>query len=158
MKKIIYSLIFSLFAFSNLYSQHTSIEANGLELGQTYTDSQIRDSLGAPTSIIPPSENDDVLGVTTYLYNNNVFTFQDGVLILFVIRTSQFKLNNCLTVGINFATTSQMGGILTSADFGVYYWSPNENYRSQIGYVTIKYNTSDNAIISIVGESPRLLL
>ncbi len=102
MNKIIYSLIFSLFAITNLYSQHTSIKVNGLELGQAYTDSQIRDSLGNPTSVIPPSEDDEVPGVTVYLYNNNVFIFQNGTLTDFVIKSNQFKLNNYLTVGMDF--------------------------------------------------------
>ncbi len=97
MKVLICSLLFSLFAITNLYSQHTSIKVNGLELGQAYTDSQIRDSLGNPTSVIPPLNQESITGVPI-------------------------------------------------------------NYRSKIGYVTILYNTLDNAIISIVGESPILIL
>ena len=157
MKVLICSLIFSLFAITNLYSQHTLIKVNGLELGQTYTDSQIRDSLGNPTSVLTGSD-DDTPGVITYLYNNNWFTFQNGVLILFVIKTSQFKLNNFLNVGMNLNVTSQMGGVFTPFNSGAYCWYPNENYRSQVGCVTIQYNTLDNAIVSIVGESPGFIL
>ncbi|MDP3453723.1 MAG: hypothetical protein Q8R90_12310 [Bacteroidales bacterium] len=157
MKVFICSLLFSLFVITNLYSQHPSIKVNGLELGQAYTDSQIRDSLGNPTSVLTGSD-DDIPGVTTYLYNNNWFTFQNGVLILFVIKTSQFKLNNILTVGMNFNVTSQIGGILTPFDSRTYCWYPHENYRTQVGCVTIQYNTLDNSIISIVGETPGFIL
>lgn len=159
MRKIIYSLIFSLFAFSNLYSQHSSIKVNGLELGQIYTDSQIRDSLGIPTSVRYPSEEDEVLDLTTYFYNNNEFFFQNGMLTDFVISSNQFKLNNFLTVGMDFSSATQLGGIITSSTIpGVYYWYPNEIYRSEKGYAKIIVNTSDNTISSIVVESPILML
>lgn len=158
MKKVIYSLLFFLFAYSNLYSQYTSIKVNGLELGQAYTDSQIRDSLGTPTSVRPPSAGDDVYDVTTYFYNNNVFFFQNGVLADFVIISSQFKLNNFLTVGMDFSNTAQMGGILSRIASGVYYWYPNEIYRSNYEYAMINVNSSDNTISSIVVESSLLKL
>ena len=159
MKVLICSLLFSLFAVTNLYSQHTSIKVNGLELGQTYTDSQIRDSLGIPTSVIPPSEDDVVPGVTVYLYNNNVFIFQNGTLTDFAIKSNQFKINNYLTMGMNFSAITQMGGILTPSNtFGLYYWYPDENYRTQKGYAKIRVNTIDNKILSINIESSILAL
>lgn len=150
MKVLICSLIFSLFAITNLYSQHTSIKVNGLELGQAYTDSQIRDSLGIPTSVIPPSEDDDIPGITSYVYNDNIFEFQYGVLDFIAITTTQFKLNNYLTVGMNFSAITQMGGILTPSNtIDVYYWYPNETYRLQVGYAMIVVNPINNKILSI---------
>lgn len=159
MKKVIYSLLFFLFAFSNLYSQHTSIKVNGLELGKIYTDSQIRDSLGIPTAVRYPSEDDEVLDLTTYFYNSNEFFFQNGMLTDFVISSNQFKLNNFLTIGMDFSSATKLGGVISSSTIpGVYYWYPNEINRSEKGYAKITVNTSDNSISSIVVESPILML
>ena len=89
-------IIVSLTLSIPVFSQFSEIKVNGLILGATYTESQITESLGAPSRIIPP--NQDFPNWVEYRYLNSVignesaFLFIDGSLQQFCIRNNNFKL------------------------------------------------------------------
>jgi hypothetical protein len=143
MKKILF-LIAALFVSATLFAQHDTIKVNGLILGGSYTEVQIIDSLGVPSTIV---ENDPYFeGWRTFLYqdnttgDNNEFLFIDGSLQKFVIRGKDFKLNNFLEVGMDVSAVSQMGGIVFGVEPDLFFWAPSEEYK-KIGHVTIFIDT-----------------
>jgi len=148
MKKTLF-LIAALFISATLFAQHDTIRVNGLILGGSYTETQIIDSLGVPSTIV---ENDpDFEGWRTFLYqdnttgDNNEFLFIDGSLQSFAIRGKDFKLNNFLEVGMDVSAVSQMGGVIYEVHPHRFFWAPSEEYR-RIGYVTIFIDTATQKI------------
>jgi len=148
MKKTLF-LIAALFVSATLFAQHDTIKVNGLILGGSYTEAQIIDSLGVPSTIV---ENDpDFEGWRTFLYpdnttgDNNEFLFIDGSLQKFVIRGKDFKLNNFLEVGMDVSAVSQMGGVIYEVHPHRFFWAPSEEYK-RIGYVTIFIDTATQKI------------
>jgi len=158
MKKLL--LILSLLFISlSLYSQNTSIKVNNLEIGQVYTDTQIRSSLGVPTSIILPSSDDDVQNITVYNYNNDAFSFMEGEFISFGLRDTTFSVNGFLKVGDSMTKLNQMAGVLTTTETPyINEWSPSAQYRSDKGYLNIYFIISTQKIRYLVGKISRLLL
>ncbi len=148
MKKTLF-LIAAIFASATLFAQHDTIKVNGLILGGSYTEAQIIDSLGVPSTIV---ENDpDFEGWRTFLYpdnttgDNNEFLFIYGSLQSFAIRGNDFKLNNFLEVGMDVSAVSQMGGVIYEVHPHRFFWAPSEEYR-RIGYVTIFIDTATQKI------------
>jgi len=148
MKKTLF-LIAALFASATLFAQHDTIKVNGLILGGSYTEAQIIDSLGVPSTIV---ENDPYFeGWTTYRYIDsftglfNDFLFIDGSLQSFAIRGKDFKLNNFLEVGMDVSAVSQMGGIVFGVEPDLFFWAPSEEYK-KIGHVTIFIDTATQKI------------
>jgi len=148
MKKTLF-LIAAIFASATLFAQHDTIKVNGLILGGSYTEAQIIDSLGVPSTIV---ENDpDFEGWRTFLYpdnttgDNNEFLFIDGSLQSFAIRGKDFKLNNFLEVGMDVSAVSQMGGVIYEVHPHRFFWAPSEEYK-RIGYVTIFIDTATQKI------------
>jgi len=148
MRKTLF-LIAALFVSATLFAQHDTIKVNGLILGGSYTEAQIIDSLGVPSTIV---ENDpDFEGWRTFLYpdnttgDNNEFLFIDGSLQSFAIRGKDFKLNNFLEVGMDVSAVSQMGGVIYEVHPHRFFWAPSEEYR-RIGYVTIFIDTATQKI------------
>jgi hypothetical protein len=148
MKKTLF-LIAALFVSATLFAQHDTIRVNGLILGGSYTEAQIIDSLGIPSTI---GENDpNFEGWRTFLYpdnttgDNNEFLFIYGSLQKFVIRGNDFKLNNFLEVGMDVSAVSQMGGIVFGVEPDLFFWAPSEEYR-RIGHVTIFIDTATQKI------------
>ncbi len=148
MKKTLF-LIAALFASATLFAQHDTIKVNGLILGGSYTEAQIIDSLGVPSTIV---ENDPYFeGWRTFLYqdnttgDNNEFLFIYGSLQSFAIRGKDFKLNNFLEVGMDVSAVSQMGGIVFGVEPDLFCWAPSEEYK-RIGYVTIFIDTATQKI------------
>jgi hypothetical protein len=159
MKKLL--LILSLLFISlSLYSQNASIKVNNLEIGQVYTDTQIRSSLGTPTSIRLPSPNDDeAQNITVYMYNENAFLFMDGEFISFGLRDTTFSVNGFLKVGDSMTKLNQMAGVLTTTETPhINEWSPSAQYRSDKGYLNIYFIISTQKIYLLGGEVSRLLL
>ena len=151
MKKLII-IIVSLIVSMPLFSQHSEIKVNGLILGATYTESQITDSLGAPSRITPP--NEDFPDWITYWYfdslagKENEFTLINNSLEQIVIRGNNIKLNNSLGVGMSTSAVNQMGGIIFNVKPNLFYWAPSEEYKS-IGYAIIHFNPSNQKITLI---------
>ena len=151
MKKLII-IIVSLIVSMPLFAQYSEIKVNGLILGATYTESQITDSLGAPSRIIPP--NQDFPDWVEYRYLNSVignesaFLLIDGSLQQFCIRNNNFKLNNYLEVGMDISMVNQMGGVIYNSTSDLFYWAPSEAYKS-IGYAIIHFNPSNQKITLI---------
>ncbi len=148
MRKTLF-LIAALFVSATLFAQHDTIKVNGLILGGSYTEAQIIDSLGVPSTIV---ENDpDFEGWRTFLYpdnttgDNNEFLFIDGSLQSFAIRGKDFKLNNFLEVGMDVSAVSQMGGVIYEVHPHRFFWAPSEEYK-RIGYVTIFIDTATQKI------------
>jgi len=148
MKKTLF-LIAALFVSTSIFAQHDTIRVNGLILGYCYSQAQIIDSLGVPSTIV---ENDpDFEGWRTFLYqdnttgDNNEFLFIDGSLQSFAIRGKDFKLNNFLEVGMDVSAVSQMGGVIYEVHPHRFFWAPSEEYR-RIGYVTIFIDTATQKI------------
>jgi hypothetical protein len=148
MKKTLF-LIAAIFASATLFAQHDTIKVNGLILGGSYTEAQIIDSLGVPSTIV---ENDpDFEGWRTFLYpdnttgDNNEFLFIYGSLQSFAIRGNDFKLNNFLEVGMDVSAVSQMGGVIYEVHPHRFFWAPSEEYK-RIGYVTIFIDTATQKI------------
>jgi len=148
MKKTLF-LIAALFVSASIFAQHDTIRVNGLILGGSYTEAQIIDSLGIPSTII---ENDPVFeGWRTYRYTDsftglfNDFLFIDGSLQRFAIRGKDFKLNNFLEVGMDVSAVSQMGGVIYEVHPHRFFWAPSEEYK-RIGYVTIFIDTATQKI------------
>ena len=148
MKKTLF-LIAALFVSATLFAQHSSIKVNGLEISYCYSQAQIIDSLGVPSTIV---ENDpDFEGWRTFLYqdnttgDNNEFLFIDGSLQSFAIRGKDFKLNNFLEVGMDVSAVSQMGGIVFGVEPDLFFWAPSEEYK-KIGHVTIFIDTATQKI------------
>ena len=148
MKKTLF-LIAALFVSATLFAQHDTIKVNGLILGGSYTEAQIIDSLGVPSTI---GENDpNFEGWITYRYIDsftglfNDFLFIDGSLQSFAIRGKDFKLNNFLEVGMDVSAVSQMGGIVFGVELDLFCWAPSEEYK-RIGYVTIFIDTATQKI------------
>ena len=148
MKKTLF-LIAVLFVSATLFAQHDTIKVNGLILGGSYTEVQIIDSLGVPSTIV---ENDPYFeGWRTFLYqdnttgDNNEFLFIDGSLQSFTIRGKDFKLNNFLEVGMDVSAVSQMGGVIYEVHPHRFFWAPSEEYK-RIGYVTIFIDTATQKI------------
>jgi len=148
MKKTLF-LIAALFVSATLFAQHSSIKVNGLEISYCYSQAQIIDSLGVPSTII---ENDPVFeGWIEYRYIDSVtglfndFLFIDGSLQSFAIRGKDFKLNNFLEVGMDVSAVSQMGGIVFGVEPDLFFWAPSEEYK-RIGYVTIFIDTATQKI------------
>jgi hypothetical protein len=143
MKKTLF-LFAALFVSATLFAQHSSIKVNGLEISYCYSQAQIIDSLGIPSTI---GENDpNFEGWTTYRYIDsftglfNDFLFIDGSLQSFAIRGKDFKLNNFLEVGMDVSAVSQMGGIVFGVEPDLFFWAPSEEYK-KIGHVTIFIDT-----------------
>jgi hypothetical protein len=148
MKKTLF-LIAALFVSATLFAQHSSIKVNGLEISYCYSQAQIIDSLGVPSTI---AENDPYFeGWRTFLYpdnttgDNNEFLFIDGSLQSFAIRGKDFKLNNFLEVGMDVSAVSQMGGVIYEVHPHRFFWAPSEEYK-RIGYVTIFIDTATQKI------------
>lgn len=155
MKKI-KLIIISLIVSMPLFSQYSEIKVNGLILGATYTESQITDSLGAPSRITPP--NEDFPDWITYWYydslagKENEFTLINNSLQQIVIRGNNIKLNNFLGVGMSTSAVNQMGGIIFNVKPNLFYWAPSEEYKS-IGHAIIHFNPANQIIIAIGIES-----
>jgi len=151
MKKLII-LVVSLIVSMPLFSQYSEIKVNGLILGATYTESQITDSLGAPSRITPP--NEDFPDWITYWYfdslagKENEFTLINNSLQQIVIRGNNIKMNNFLGVGMSTSAVNQMGGIIFNVKPNLFYWAPNEEYKSK-GYAIIHFNPSNQKITLI---------
>jgi hypothetical protein len=148
MKKTLF-LIAALFVSATLFAQHDTIKVNGLILGGSYTEAQIIDSLGVPSTI---GENDpNFEGWITYRYIDsftglfNDFLFIYGSLQSFAIRGKDFKLNNFLEVGMDVSAVSQMGGVIYEVHPHRFFWAPSEEYK-RIGYVTIFIDTATQKI------------
>ena len=158
MRKIII-LFLSLLCSTVLFSQHNAIKVNGLKLFKTYTEVQIFEALGNPTNSIYPCPEDDIPDITEYRYNECGFVFQNGEFYSFGIRDTIFKINGYLSVGMDLAAIAQMSGFLfNSESSGVYCWAPSEEYRNNIGYITIHTHPITQKITLIAGESSKLLL
>jgi len=148
MKKILF-IIVSLFVSANLLAQYDTIKVNGLVLGGDYTEAQIIDSLGTPTTIIP--DDLDFPGWIEYRYTDsstglfNDFLFIDGSLQRIAIRGKDFKLNNFLEVGMDASAVTQMGGVIFEIKSDMFYWAPSEEYK-EIGHVTIYIDTATQKI------------
>ena len=143
MKKTLF-LFAALFVSATLFAQHDTIKVNGLILGGSYTEAQIIDSLGVPTTIIANDPNFE--GWIEYRYIDSVtglfndFLFIYGSLQSFAIRGKDFKLNNFLEVGMDVSAVSQMGGIVFGVEPDLFFWAPSEEYK-KIGHVTIFIDT-----------------
>ncbi len=148
MKKILF-VILSLFVSANLLAQYDTIKVNGLVLGGDYTEAQIIDSLGTPTTII--ANDPDFEGWVTYRYTDsstglfNDFLFIDGSLQSVAIRGKDFKLNNFLEVGMDASAVTQMGGVIFGIEPDLFYWAPSEEYK-EIGHVTVFIDTATQKI------------
>ncbi len=155
MKKFII-IIVSLTLSIPVFSQYSEIKVNGLILGATYTESQLTDSLGAPSRITPP--NEDFPDWITYWYydslagKENEFTLINNSLQQIVIRGNNIKLNNFLGVGMSTSAVNQMGGIIFNVKPNLFYWAPSEEYKS-IGHAIIHFNPANQIIIAIGIES-----
>ncbi len=151
MRKLII-IIVSFIVSIPVFSQYSQIKINGLILGATYTDSQLIDSLGAPSRILPIDP--DFPDWVEYRYlrnttgNESAFLFIDGSLQKFCIRDTTFKLNNYLEVGMDIAMVNQMGGVIFNLASDLFYWAPSEEYKS-IGYAIIHFNPSNQKITLI---------
>jgi len=148
MKKILF-IIVSLFVSANLLAQYDTIKVNGLVLGGDYTEVQIIDSLGTPTTISANDPNFE--GWVTYRYTDsftglfNDFLFIDGSLQSVAIRGKDFKLNNFLEVGMDASAVTQMGGVIFEIKSDMFYWAPSEEYK-EIGHVTVFIDTATQKI------------
>ena len=133
-------IITALLAWATMFAQHDTIRVNGLILGGSYTEAQIIDSLGVPTTIIADDPNFE--GWISYRYTDNVtglfndFLFIYGSLQKIAIRGKDFKLNNFLEVGMDVSAVSQMGGVIFGVEPDLFYWAPSEEYKN-IGHVTV---------------------
>lgn len=142
-----------------IYSQNTVIQINSLELGQLYTDAQIRAFLGNPSNIKLPCINEDISDLTEYHYNQCRLVFQKGELVSFHLRDTTFKINNFLTVDMDISTLSQIGGVLNFfSSSNAYYWAPSQNYFDNIGYLSIHIHPVTNKIVLITGRITTPLL
>lgn len=158
MKKIIIilPLLFTLLSF---YSQNTALKVNNLEIGKVYTDAQIQNSLGTPTSIKLPSPDDEVRNVTVYIYNNDAFLFMEGEFISFGLRDTTFAVNGFLKSGDCVSKVNQMGGIITTSESpDIILWAPNDQYKDNYGYLAVHFNTTTQKITYLVGEISAPLL
>ena len=148
MKKILF-IITALFASVTLFAQHNSIKVNGMEISYCFSEAQIIDSLGIPTTIIANDPNFE--GWVTYRYTDsftglfNDFLFIDGSLQSVAIRGKDFKLNNFLEVGMDASAVTQMGGVIFGIEPDLFYWAPSEEYK-KIGHVTIYIDTATQKI------------
>ncbi len=148
MKKILF-IIVSLFVSANLLAQYDTIKVNGLVLGGDYTEAQIIDSLGTPTTIIANDPNFEgwveyrYIDSSTGLFND--FLFIDGSLQSVAIRGKDFKLNNFLEVGMDASAVTQMGGVIFEIKSDMFYWAPSEEYK-EIGHVTVFIDTATQKI------------
>ena len=133
-------IIITLLAWATLFAQHNSIKVNGMEISYCFSEAQIIDSLGVPTTII--ADDPDFEGWITYRYTDSVtglfndFLFIYGSLQDIAIRGKDFKLNNFLEVGMDVSAVSQMGGVIFGVEPDLFYWAPNEEYKN-IGHVTV---------------------
>lgn len=148
MKKTLFVIV-ALFVSATLVAQNDTIRVNGLILGGSYTEDQIIDSLGVPSTIITNDPNFE--GWIEYRYTDSVtglfndFLFIDGSLQSFAIRGKGFKLNNFLEVGMDVSAVSQLGGVIFEVQPHRFFWAPSEEYKT-IGYVTIFIDTATQKI------------
>ncbi len=148
MKKTLFVIV-ALFVSATLVAQNDTIRVNGLILGGSYTEAQIIDNLGVPSTIISNDPNFE--GWIEYRYTDNVtglfndFLFIYGSLQSFAIRGKDFKLNNFLEVGMDVSAVSQLGGVIFGVEPDLFYWAPSEEYKT-IGYVTIFIDTETQKI------------
>ncbi len=148
MKKILF-IITALFVSVTLFAQHNSIKVNGMEISYCFSEAQIIDSLGIPTTIIP--DDLDFPGWIEYRYTDsstglfNDFLFIDGSLQKIAIRGKDFKLNNFLEVGMDASAVTQMGGVIFGIEPDLFCWAPSEEYKN-IGCVTIYIDTATQKI------------
>ena len=148
MKKILF-IITALFASVTLFAQHNSIKVNGMEISYCFSEAQIIDSLGTPTTIIANDPNFEgwveyrYIDSSTGLFND--FLFIDGSLQSVAIRGKDFKLNNFLEVGMDASAVTQMGGVIFGIEPDLFYWAPSEEYK-KIGHVTIYIDTATQKI------------
>ncbi|HRT84066.1 MAG TPA: hypothetical protein P5523_05450 [Bacteroidales bacterium] len=142
-----------------IYSQSNVIQINSLELGQLYTDAQIRASLGNPSNVKIPNINDDISDLTEYHYNQCRFVFQKGELVAFHLKDTTYKVDNFLTVDMDVSTLTQIGGLLIYySSASAYYWAPSQNYFDNIGYLAIHIHPVTNKIVLITGRIATPLL
>ena len=148
MKKILF-IITALFVSVTLFAQHNSIKVNGMEISYCFSEAQIIDSLGTPTTIIANDPNFEgwveyrYIDSSTGLFND--FLFIDGSLQSVAIRGKDFKLNNFLEVGMDASAVTQMGGVIFGIEPDLFYWAPSEEYK-KIGHVTIYIDTATQKI------------
>ena len=148
MKKTLFVIV-ALFVSATLFAQNNSIKVNGLEISYCYSQTQIIDSLGAPSTIIENDPNFE--GWIEYRYIDSVtglfndFLFIDGSLQSFAIKGKDFKLNNFLEVGMDVSAVSQIGGVIFEVQPHRFFWAPSEEYKT-IGYVTIFIDTATQKI------------
>ena len=148
MKKILF-IITALFVSVTLFAQHNSIKVNGMEISYCFSEAQIIDSLGTPTTIIANDPNFEgwveyrYIDSSTGLFND--FLFIDGSLQSVAIRGKDFKLNNFLEVGMDASAVTQMGGVIFGIKSNLFYWAPSEEYKN-IGCVTIYIDTATQKI------------
>jgi len=148
MKKILF-IITALFVSVTLFAQHNSIKVNGMEISYCFSEAQIIDSLGTPTTIIANDPNFEgwveyrYIDSSTGLFND--FLFIDGSLQSVAIRGKDFKLNNFLEVGMDASAVTQMGGVIFEIKSDMFYWAPSEEYK-EIGHVTVFIDTATQKI------------
>lgn len=106
-----------------------AISVNGLIVGQGYTQEQIEQALGKPTTIVPPSEFDEYQNLYIYNYGADRFYCIDGKFYGFELKTSQYAVNGLMRVGSAISQLDQLGGIKkfekTSQNI-IYNWRPSD--------------------------------